>query len=855
MVGSGAGTTSTVHAVVVHHRGRDLLQRCLSSLTRSDDVELQVVLVLNACDEELPEIVEASDQIHVVALRSEAGFAAANNRGVEWAREHLGPSDAYYFVNNDTESERDALSRLTRVLLDDPEVAVVGPRLVIAWAPDHLNSLGLNVTEDGWGWDEGVGIAAEEYGPLPPRREVLAVTGSALLITSSAFQRVGDWTELYDYYFEDIDLCLKVRRCGWKIVNEPAAVVLHHVSATTAVDSEWKRSLFYRNRLLVAFVHWPWPLLLRRVLTAAVVDEILAQPWSETALQRRALGSAVRRLPKAMWMRARIPGRRRDWREMLCPPGSVPAISLPEPGSRSRAAVRSSLRADGWRAIVSTVDDRVRALSSSANHGRRVAVVGCAPLPWEEARMNFAPGARTWQLVRALAADGHSVLAVCGRIPGAYDGDGRGPAACERDGALVAWLDDEELFGGDALPELLEAFSPECLVGASVWPSARAVEVSEMRPVWVDLFGDPMGEAQARATVYDGEHLAAHREMLAALLKGGDAFSVVSRRQRLAVLGQLGMAGRLNRATAGRELVFVVPCSLPENGTRHSGISSPDPATAIDEDAFVVLWGGSFNTWCDISTLLGGLERAMAQNPAIQLVSTGGEIAGHDERSYRSYVRAVASSRYADRFHDQGTVATSHAIAWITRADLGIITERRLVERELGSSGRMLTWLGLGLPIVCTAQSEIGSGLIDEQLAFGYRVGDPDDLARVVLEAARDRARLRAMAVRAREWAGKKWDVEHTTAPLREWVRTASRAPDRGTANGPTVVDVGCRLALVEAERDELRERAEVLEAEYHQVRARLGSIHQSVMWRCWVMLRSLRRAVTFPIRFLGRRG
>jgi GT2 family glycosyltransferase/glycosyltransferase involved in cell wall biosynthesis len=843
-----------VHAVVVHHRDRTLLKRCLSSLSRSVDVELQVVLVLNACDEELPGIVEASDQIHVVALESEAGFSAANNRGVKWAREHLGPPDAYYFVNNDTESEGDVLSLLARVLNEDPEVAVVGPRLMIAWAPDHLNSLGLNVTEDGWGWDEGIGIAAEDYGPLPPRREVLAVTGSALLITNSAFERVGGWTELYDYYFEDIDLCLKVRRCGWKIVNEPAAVVLHHVSATTAVDSEWKRSLFYRNRLLVTFLHWPWPLMLRKVLTAAVIDEVLAQPWSETALQRRAIGSAVRKLPKAMWRRARVPGKRRDWGELLYPPGSVPAISLPEPESRSQTAVRPSAREEGWRAIVSTVGDRVRAFSPSANHDRRVAVVGCAPLPWEEARMNFAPGARTWQLVRALADDGHFVLAVCGRIPGAYDGDGRGPAVCERDGALVVWLSYEELFNGDALTGLLDALSPECLVGSSVWPSARAVEVSETRPVWVDLFGDPMGEAQARAAVYDSGHLVYHKEMLAALLEGGDAFSVVSHRQRLAALGQLGMSGRLNQETAGRELVYVVPCSLPEDGTGPWPDPSPNPATAIDEDAFVVLWGGSYNTWCDIATLVGGLERAMAQNPAIRLVSTGGEIVGHDDRSYRSFVHAVAESRYAHRFHNQGTVTTGHAIAWIRRADLGVVTERRLVERELGSSGRMLTWLGLGLPIVCTTQSEVGSRLVDERIAFGYRVGDPDDLARVILEAARDRDRLRAMAVQAREWAVKRWSVEHTTAPVREWVRTATRAPDRETANSPAVVDVGRRLELIEAERDALLERAEVLETDFHQVRSRLGSIHQSVMWRCWVVLRSLRSAVTFPIERLRKK-
>jgi hypothetical protein len=723
------------------------------------------------------------------------------------------------------------------------------------WAPEHLNSLGLNVTEDGWGWDEGIGIALPDYGALPGPREVLAVTGSALLISATAFERVGGWTELYGYYFEDIDLCLKVRRLGLSVVNDPGAVVLHHVSATTGVDSEWKRILFFQNRLLLALVHWPWALLLRTALPSAVIDEILAQPWSDTELQRTALAAVVRKLPKALWTRSRMRGRKRDWVEMLCPPGSVPTITIPEPGPQRQAGGRSPPRDAGWRAVADSVCDQVRTWTSSVDGGRRVAVVGRAPLPWEEARMNFAPGARTWQLTRGLAADGHRVLAVCGRIPGAYNGDGRGPAVCERGGALVVWLDNQELLGGDALPGILGAFSPECLVGASAWPSARALEVSEARPVLVDLFGDPMSEAQARATVYDSENLRYHREMLAAVLEGGDAFSVVSRRQRLAVLGQLGLAGRLNRETAGRELVFVVPCSLPQGGTRHSEVPVPDPATEIDEGAFVVLWGGSFNTWCDIGTLIGGLERAMAQNSAIHLVSTGGEIAGHDELSYASYLRAVATSRFAHRFHDQGALATSHANAWIGRADLGIVTERRLVERELGSSGRMLNWLGFGLPIVCTAQSEIGSRMIREGLAFGYRVGDPDDLARVILEAARDRVRLRTMAVRASDWARKTWSVKRTTSPIREWVRTAAHAPDRGAANGLAIAGLSSRLSKVKAERDELRERTVALEAGYHQLRGGLGAIHRSAMWRSWAVLRSLRSALAWPFRNLRRRG
>jgi len=311
-----------------------MLDRCVRSLLASHGVELEVVVVANGCDEELPELITSSPRVRLVASPEPRGFAAANNLGVAWAREKLGEPDFYYFVNNDTESPPASLAGLVAAI-EDPareqsRVAVAGPRLLILGAPEYLNSLGINVTRDGWGWDEGIGIRQQDYGPLPPCRSVLAVTGSALVITAAAFHRVGGWSEIYGYYFEDIDLCLKVRRAGWDVVNVPEVTVLHQISATMTDGSERKQLFFWRNRLVLAWIHWP----LRLILTGlrCAIDEIRANPWSHTRLQRRALASALGCLPRALYLRLRRPRGRQvcDWTTFLHPPGSVPVIHLPE---------------------------------------------------------------------------------------------------------------------------------------------------------------------------------------------------------------------------------------------------------------------------------------------------------------------------------------------------------------------------------------------------------------------------------------------------------------------------------------------------------------------------------------------
>ncbi len=341
---------TTVRVITVHHRGKAMLERCVRSLLDSHGVELDVVVVANGCAEELPDVVGSSSRVRVVECPKPVGFAAANNFGVDWAGTRLGEPDFYYFANNDTESPPASLAGLVAAVEEDPKIAVAGPRVLILDAPEYLNSLGLNVTHDGWGWDEGIGIRQQDYGPLRPRRPVLAVTGAALLITAEALHRVRGWSELYGYYFEDIDLCLKVRQAGWDVVNVPEVAILHQISATMTDGSERKQLFFWRNRLVLAWMHWP-PRLILTALRCAL-DEIRANPWGHTRLQRRALASALGRLPQALFLRLRRPRGRQvcDWTQFLHPPGSVPVIHLPAAAAHddpaAEAAPKSSAAQD-----------------------------------------------------------------------------------------------------------------------------------------------------------------------------------------------------------------------------------------------------------------------------------------------------------------------------------------------------------------------------------------------------------------------------------------------------------------------------------------------------------------------------
>lgn len=336
MKSKSTGEFPSVYAVIVHHRGADLLEASIGSLLRSEGVDLQVIIVANACEELIPEDLRLHPAVHVVESTHPLGFSTANNLAVRWSQERLGRPDWYYFLNNDTVSTESALRQMIEEVQLRPDCGIVGPRLMILGAEGYLNSLGLNLTTFGEAWDEGIGTRLDDYGPLAPSREVLALTGSALLVRVDVLQSLGGWTELYDYYYEDLDLCLRARSRGISIVQVTTAVVHHMISATSDDGSQFKRYQFWRNRFLLLTTHWPWGLLLRTTpkIVAAEIAVLSRRLWirevHDARLQVRSWLGALRRLPEAIRHRRKL-GPVEDWTEQLFPPGSVPEIILPRP--------------------------------------------------------------------------------------------------------------------------------------------------------------------------------------------------------------------------------------------------------------------------------------------------------------------------------------------------------------------------------------------------------------------------------------------------------------------------------------------------------------------------------------------
>ena len=161
-----------------------------------------------------------------VRLSENKGFGPACNKGAEFAK-----GESLVFLNNDTEPEAGWLEAGVKRLQSDSTIGIVGAKLLY---PDRtVQHCGIEffrgVNREYAIWPLHRHLRVAQADPSANQEgEVAAVTGACLFIGKANFQQVKGFSPEYPMYFEDTDLCFKVRQTGRKIFFEPKSVVIHY---------------------------------------------------------------------------------------------------------------------------------------------------------------------------------------------------------------------------------------------------------------------------------------------------------------------------------------------------------------------------------------------------------------------------------------------------------------------------------------------------------------------------------------------------------------------------------------------------------------------------------------------------
>jgi GT2 family glycosyltransferase len=257
-------TRKTVSVIIVLFNSADYIAPSLESLAATSYPHLEVILVDNGSDDgSLGKAREVASRcgLHTLAsdLGHNRGFATANDEAFA-----LSSGEIILLLNPDTELYPDTLTALVEAFDSDDSIGIAGCKL---YHPDRktLQHAGGFVRDNGltmhYGADE------PDEGQFDEMRDVPYVTGAALAIRRDVFVEAGLLDPgYYPAYFEETDLCLAVRRLGYRVVYVPSARLVHHESTTTTKYSEQFLYLYHRNRVRYLLKNYSWRFLLERAL-------------------------------------------------------------------------------------------------------------------------------------------------------------------------------------------------------------------------------------------------------------------------------------------------------------------------------------------------------------------------------------------------------------------------------------------------------------------------------------------------------------------------------------------------------------------------------------------------------------
>ncbi len=428
-----------------------------------------------------------------------------------------------------------------------------------------------------------------------------------------------------------------------------------------------------------------------------------------------------------------------------------------------------------------------------------VFLIGSGPLPVDNPREMSFPALRTRQFLLAMLEAGHDVTLGCliprtssarhdSKVeePGLHEMELRTSTGTATFRYAVVRPDEPGRFL--MLRDLRGRIAPDVTVTAGPFlPMAAGARAAGDEPLWIDVPGDPMSEAQARAyRAGSSNPIHRYREMLGWALARGDRFSVISAAQRGPLVGAMGLAGRLTGETVGHEFVQVIPGSVQglldwDLGQSREQSPLPPEFPRLDSSAFMVLFCGGYNTWLDGETMIDGLLRAMERNPNIHYVSTGGALRGHDESSYRRFRERALSSKHNQRFHFLGWIPGASIPAVFSRAQLCLFIDLPCYEAEFGARTRVLEAMERRIPVAATNCCDLTNELVNTDLFHELPTGNPQAVADMLVELAQRHAQgeLLTIGQGSVPWreVRERHSIAATTAPLMEWLQSPQRSP------------------------------------------------------------------------------
>ena len=267
----------SVAVVILNWNGKHFLQKFLPAVLASSYKNYRIIVADNASsDDSVAFLKQHFPSVEIIINPENGGFAKGYNTALAQVS-----ADYFVLLNSDVEVTTNWIEPVISLMESDKLIAACQPKMLAEKNKtyfEYAGACGGWIDTFGYPFARGRVLEAieEDKGQYDNAEPCFWATGAAMFVRASVYKELRGLDEYFFAHQEEIDLCWRMQRSGYKIFVQPASVVYHVGGGTLPKGNSRKTYLNFRNNLIMIWKNMPGASLVWKLPVRIVLDGVAA---------------------------------------------------------------------------------------------------------------------------------------------------------------------------------------------------------------------------------------------------------------------------------------------------------------------------------------------------------------------------------------------------------------------------------------------------------------------------------------------------------------------------------------------------------------------------------------------------
>ena len=242
-----------VHILILNWNGKDYLYDCVKSVLNSNYPNFKVTVIDNGSNDDSINLVRNNlDHVDFICIDNNLGYSKGYNYAFKELTNSSFESEYFLLLNNDTTINDDAISNLIKGTYIFGHDNIFGSKIInnennkIWYGGGKINRFTKLAGH--------IALNKEDKITYLKNMETDFVSGCSMLIPTKIINLLGGFNELFDFYYEDVDLCLRARQKGYRCYFISDSIVYHKISSSMGGRYNFLK-LWYRFKSTIKYLY------------------------------------------------------------------------------------------------------------------------------------------------------------------------------------------------------------------------------------------------------------------------------------------------------------------------------------------------------------------------------------------------------------------------------------------------------------------------------------------------------------------------------------------------------------------------------------------------------------------------